>query len=639
MSVTVGHNGLMIDGVEQPLLSGEVHPWRVDPKDWERVLDAMQSLGVSTISTYVPWSIHEVEPGRYDFISGRTDITGFLSLISERGLTAIVRPGPDCASELFDSGWPERVLKDERCWSRRPSGQPYTLLTSTNHVFPPSYASRVFLDEVRDWYDAFGEALGPLQWPDGPIVASQVDNEIGYHFQPNTFALDYHPESIAGYRQMLSERYGDIGALNALYGTSHSSFREVAPPTDASDLPEVRRVDWVRWRELHLRKALTELSGMLRSAGIDRVPLIHNDYPRMASPLDPAALEQEAGIDIAAGDIYTTKEGGVWMREFVRFVAGTSRLPVMMELGAGWLTLPWHFPVRVTVADEEISGLRAVCGGIKGVNVYMMVERDRWHASPITVHGEVRPDDGAMFRKLFAFIRDSGITSMQREAKVLVLENRTESRRILARETLGALSPAVPALFPVDRRLMEIPNPDSALLKTWETELTVVLNEQGVDFDRAVSSSAQDLARYEVVVIPTLDAMDVEVWHRLLAAVDTGAKAIVGPRIPSLDGKLQPHDFDASRFTVVRDPSELAAHLPAPSFKASGTSLDVFHWSSDSSELVAVFNTTGEDISFDIRLEGSASFEALWGEGELKGDGAISHELGPWGAEVWRVTR
>lgn len=458
-AVEVTPTGFKIGGEVHPILSGEVHSWRLDPARWGAILDLVANTGFNTVSTYVPWSVHETGPTAYDF-SGARDVARFLEMAAERGLWAIVRTGPDAASEIPDSGWPRRVLQDSRIWALRSNGLPYILPTATSHVFPPSYMSQLFLDEVAHWYDAVFEVLAPLQYPDGPIIASQVDNEIGYHFQPHTFAMDYHPDSISGYREFHGGR------------------------TDTNG------IGWVAWREEYLRRALDTLASMQRERGMDRVPLIHNDYPRMATPLDPTALEESGIVDVAAGDIYTGKEGGYWMKEFVRYVAGTSRHPFLLELGAGWLTLPWIFPVRVSPIDQEHITLRAFLGGIRSANVYMLVERDRWYASPIAADGTPRPERLDLYRRLKDMLSGTGLHEMHRWAPVLLLENRSESRRVAAREILGDYAPALPHLFPVDRRLLETPHPNTDLLRTWEAGLTRALNKSGVDFDRAVSSSS-----------------------------------------------------------------------------------------------------------------------------------------------------
>ena len=41
---------------------------------------------------YIPWNIHEPEPGVYNF-EGEADVLSFITLVQETGLLLILRPG------------------------------------------------------------------------------------------------------------------------------------------------------------------------------------------------------------------------------------------------------------------------------------------------------------------------------------------------------------------------------------------------------------------------------------------------------------------------------------------------------------------------------------------------------------------
>ena len=95
-----------------PLFAGTMHYWRHPPSEWAAGLDAMRSMGLRVVDTYVPWAVHEIEPGNCDFgeHNPRLDVARFLSLAHERGLKAVVRPGPHINAELTLFGLPERVV-------------------------------------------------------------------------------------------------------------------------------------------------------------------------------------------------------------------------------------------------------------------------------------------------------------------------------------------------------------------------------------------------------------------------------------------------------------------------------------------------------------------------------------------------
>lgn len=627
-TVEVTGEGLRLTGYDRvvPLLSGEVHFWRLDPADWPRVLDAVAELGFRTVSTYVSWARHELGPGVFDW-NGRMDVVAFLALIHERGLHASVRIGPNTAAEQEDAGWPRRVLDDPACQARRPGGHPYLLATATHHAWMPSYASAATLAAIEGWYDEVVPRLVPLQWPDGPIVAAQVDNEMGFHFQAHAFALDYHPDAIAQYRRFLADCYSDdVAALNAAYGSSVVSFTDVEPPTDGSDEPEERRLDWIRFREHHLREALATLAGMARDRGLDRVPLLHNDYPRTTTPLDLGALEQTGTVDVAGADIYVTKEGGAYVTDLARHLAGSSRLPYMAELGTGWLTLPWLLPMRTTPLDEEHAGLRAFLGGVRAANVYMLVERDRWYASPLSARGEAREPRASFYRRLHAMLDDLEWTSLRRDAPVLFLENRDESRRVASTAILGAAVPPFAQMLPLDHRLFD--GVGGERLGEWERHAATALRKAGVEFDRASTSSLPDLAGYSHVILPFDMTMDAGVWKALTSG---DATILVGPALPSA--------VEQVAAVHVTDPVMIAEHLPSPVFRCDHRDVDLVRLAGPAREVLGAINSSAERVVTTVETDGVFALEGRWRPESVKGVGLVEIELPPWAGQVWEVTR
>lgn len=637
-TLEVTSNGLLIDGQDQMLLSGEIHPWRLDPALWETILDRVVDLGFGFISTYVPWSVHEVYAGVFDF-KGSRDIERFLRLASERGLKALVRIGPNAGAELQDSGWPRRILDDPRCQALRSNGLPYLLATATGHSFPPSYASPVVLREVAGWYDEVIARLSPLQHPDGPIVACQVDNEMSFHFQGHSFALDYHPDAIDQYRRFLSTRYAEIASLNNAYQSSFRSFDEVEPPADASDEPELRRVEWIEWREEHLRTTIATLAGMARERGMDRVPIFHNDYPRTTTPIDTGALGPAGAVDFAAGDIYSTKEGGRFVCDFARHLSGSTLLPFIVELGSGWLALPWLLPMEVTPQDEEVVAFEALLGGVRAFNFYMLVERDRWCGSPIASDGNLREPRASFIRELIQLLTELDWTSLRRHAPVLLLENRNESRRVAARETLGEIVPCFSQVMPMDLRLTQPDDEQARELRSWEKGLTDVLRRSGIDYDRASSSSMPDLDKYETVLIPTISSIDESVWDRLHAAAGSGTRVGAGPRVPALDEHLQHADFDPGPIAILADPEDAEALIPIPPFRTTDSSLDLHFFTGNGREVLAAANLGESAVESKIVFDGSARLQGRRRPEVLAGDGSVDVSLEPWEIKIWEVSR
>jgi len=641
-TVEVAPTGLRLhDGRVLTVLTGAVHSWRHDPEDWPRILDSLVSLGFTAVDSYVPWSVHDRGPGRADF-SGSRDIARFLRMAADRGLHAVVRPGPHSGAELLDSGIPLRVSELPRCQALRCNGLPYVLPTATHHMRVPSYFSRAFLAEVDRWYDLVVEQLAPLQHPDGPIVAVQVDNEHGYFFQAHPYALDYHSEALDAYGAWLVEQHGSLDAVNALYGTNWRGAAEIDPPRDGGDEPEARRLDWLRWREEAIRIALRHLREGLQRRGLDRVVTYHNDYPRLDTPLDTAALESSGVVDVAALDVYATRPGAGYVADMARHLVAGSRLPWLAEMGAGWLTLPWLLPTRVTPEDGELVWLSALLTGVRAANFFMAVERDRWYASPVDRHGTIREDRAATLRRVLHLQDELGLTQMRRTADVLVVENREQTRRREARSTLGEIVPAYAGQMPFDFQITAMPHPDDGVGRQFDADVRRTLDAASVDYDHASSTALPDLSRYRCVVMPALDVAGVAAWEALRAAAGRGVTVCVGPRRPHLDGALREHSFDSDGMVVLEDAGELAVHLPSPPFRVSDGPVRLRHWSGGGRELLAALNHSPEPCAVEITArDAAATLRPRWRDdiGGGAATPALRVTMPPWAVQIWEVQR
>lgn len=636
--VSVDGDGLRLGEECYPVLSGEVHYWRLDPVDWPTVLDAVVELGFATLSTYVPWSRHETERGSFDFKTGALEVERFFGLAVARGLKVIVRPGPNGGAELEDSGWPRRVLDNPACQARRPDGRPYLLPTSVHQAFMPSYGSRATLREVARWYDEVIPRLARNQWPGGPIVASHIDNECGYHFQAHAFAMDYHPDTLAQWENFIAERYGDPADLGEAYGGAYSNF-SVAPPRDGRDGPEQRRLDWVAFREEHLRNALAELAQMQRERGLDRVAFIHNDYPRKSTPLDTGALERSGAVDIAAGDIYATRRGGRYVRDYARYLSGSTRLPYLAEMGVGWLTLPWLLPMAVDDCDVEHTVFQAIAGGIRAANVFMLVERDRWYGSPISRRGEVRDPQGTFFRRLNGLIRELDWHRLRRHPQVLLLHNRLEERRSAARAVRGDLVPGFAQMLPLDRRLFSGVDPDGFAIETWRGEVTATLEAAGLDWDEAGTSAPPDLTSYQLVVLPVAEMADPVLLEAGSKAAKSGVTAVLGPGRPILDAHLHPIAEPPKGWTALPEPKALAGLLPVPEWSTEHPEVAVTSFSDDHREVLLVVNNAATDLCTKLHGVGRFTLTGRWRTECLSGTGFVPVALPAWGVQVFEITR
>jgi len=588
------------------------------------------------VDTYVPWEVHCARDAEADF-TGQLDVVRFLDLAAERGLRASVRPGPACGAELPTHGYPRRVVDRPECQGLRCSGRPY-ILPSASHFFRvPSYAATAFREEVRGWYRQVGERLSALQAPSGPVAAVQVDNEMGYFFQAHAYALDYHPECIQSWRDFILRLHGSLDAVNRAYGTRAMEPDQLEPPRDGSDPSERRRVEWLLFREQHIRDTLAELRQELRDAGFDRAVTFHNDYARTETPLEQHALELSDTVDVAGIDAYSSRAGGAWLADIGRHLAVSSRLPLVPELGAGWIAMPWVIPASIRPEDQEMVTLSLFAAGVRGANFYMLADRDRWYGSPMDTRGGLREAHASIFRRLLDFLAEARLDELERVRPLLILEPRAELRREAAKAVLGAVVPAYREVMPFDFRLAD-PGSASGAARGWASAFRDSARRAGLDYDLGVSSTPPDLSRYEVMAVPVIECLDRALADSLAAAAKSGTRVLLGGGDPRLDERLRPLPplLEGTRLASV---NEISQHLPRPRSTTGHPDVPMFQWSGDGRSVLLALNHSDAAVRVEIETSVMGRWRELWpvsrernlaaapGSVELPGFGAIAWEI------------
>uniref|UniRef100_A0A452FNT6 Beta-galactosidase n=1 Tax=Capra hircus TaxID=9925 RepID=A0A452FNT6_CAPHI len=156
-----------LEGREFLILGGSIHYFRVPRASWRDRLLKLRACGFNTVTTYVPWNLHEPERGTFDF-SGNLDLEAFILLAEEVGLWVILRPGPYICGEMDLGGLPSWLLQD-----------PTSQLRTTNHSF---------VNAVNKYFDHLIPRVAPLQYRrGGPIIAVQVENEYGFFYKDKAY--------------------------------------------------------------------------------------------------------------------------------------------------------------------------------------------------------------------------------------------------------------------------------------------------------------------------------------------------------------------------------------------------------------------------------------------------------------------
>ncbi|KAM9317982.1 beta-galactosidase-1-like protein 2 isoform 2-T2 [Pholidichthys leucotaenia] len=158
-----------LEGAPFRILGGSIHYFRVPRAYWEDRLLKMKACGLNTLTTYVPWNLHEPERGVFRF-DDELDLEAYLRLAASLGLWVILRPGPYICAEWDLGGLPSWLLRDQ------------------NMRLRTTYSG--FTDAVNSFFDQLIKKVVPHQYSNGgPIIAVQVENEYGSYAKDE----DYMP--------------------------------------------------------------------------------------------------------------------------------------------------------------------------------------------------------------------------------------------------------------------------------------------------------------------------------------------------------------------------------------------------------------------------------------------------------------
>lgn len=155
--VTYDERSFLIDGNRQLILSGSVHPARIHPGDWPRVISLAGELGLNTIQVLFMWDEVQHNASSPFVFSGSNDYAAFITLAGNAGLNVIARLGPYICGEHNNGGVPLWMRSEAACFRCSDAGWELHMATALTAMFR----------HVE-------HLLAPAG---GPIIALQVENE------------------------------------------------------------------------------------------------------------------------------------------------------------------------------------------------------------------------------------------------------------------------------------------------------------------------------------------------------------------------------------------------------------------------------------------------------------------------------
>jgi beta-galactosidase len=210
-------------------------------------------------------------------------------------------------------------------------------------------------------------------------------------------------------------------------------------------------------------------------------------------------------------------------------------------MGAGF---PPYFP-PLSERDSEFTLLSALAYGLRGFNVYMAVERDRWIGAPVDRHGRPRPF-AERWRKLCAALDEVGFERLRRHVPVRLVVPRIERR--LAR-VMHAFGPATGALFSVMGQGarescieddLGLGYPLAIEADTFVRSFEQALDARGVPYAHASGEDRDILvAGASWILCATSGAFADSLAVELAAAAAAGTRVTLGPRPRRFDGAMR----------------------------------------------------------------------------------------------------
>ena len=439
IKVQIKKNQICVGNRKVPLVSGEVHYWRLNPEYWREVLCRVREMGIKTVATYVPWAYHEYQRGKFDF-TGKThqtrDLKSFLELTRKEGFWVIIRPGPYIYSEWPNDGVPNYAYRYHRLHPKF-LGYAKQYIARVLKVVSPYFASR----------------------RGGHIILLQADNEIDPW--PDVFGYQYGLSGKPGmFQEFLKRLYlGSLDKLNQCWGTAYKSFDEAGPfiatmLKEETGLPlkgdhELKRnLDYFKFKYDYSKQTAQWNVDTFRKMGVD-IPIYLNVYPFYYAHdwHDMQTVSDMVGIDVyPSGELL---EDQFEQRKFVdkvRYLSSVSKVSYIAEFASGvWHAR--HYETGVLTPNHyRLLTLSALLGGMTGWNWYMLGNRDNWYMSPINEWGRVRGELYSVFKQLVTMFHDVKPYDWKKINDIAVTFNPLQ----YAARTLSANNPVLQTLYHAD---------------------------------------------------------------------------------------------------------------------------------------------------------------------------------------------
>jgi len=522
-------NKILIGKEEYFLNSAEIHYFRVSKKYWSVCLERIKKAGFRILSTVVPWNLHEISMGEFDFAGetdSRRDLVVFLELAREFGFKVILKIGPYIGAEWENGGYPDYVLENPELIAKDPQGNSASISEQKefSKVLLPSFNHPIFKNHCKRYINALSYVLKNYIYPKGPVIIIQLGRKTSLNFFTDPFQLDYNSyTTLTLYPAFLKEKYKKIKILNSNYQIKSKNFEEVSPPTDQkikklSAL--LKYLDWVEFKSGLVLAYILNLKELFLSSKV--APLFFTDIF-----WEDGFLLSSEWTSLQKENIFAGLESG-WFRSYaeyswhLRSFTGSASFPWAIEfINGAPAQSPEEKKKYLPLSAEEMKFMliTSLALGIKGFNHTMFVEMNRWYGSPLAEDGTVQ--EGYELIKNFNLLLE--------RINLSSLEN-------LAQISLVNYNPYLYSSQVKDQKLFPYLN---SLVH--ETHFGLSQDLRGLKYDFGISDLEQEraLERYKALFVPCAEFMDSKAQALLLEEVKKGKSLILYGLLPKYDLRLK----------------------------------------------------------------------------------------------------
>ncbi|HSN25271.1 MAG TPA: hypothetical protein VLT45_03265, partial [Kofleriaceae bacterium] len=342
------------------------------------------------------------------------------------------------------------------------------------------------------------------------------------------FDFDYHPDALAWWHE-------------------HSGV-DSDPPRAWDPANAAQCILWLKHKDEYLARALGDFARSLDEVGLGGIARFHNLPPGHHGLYDLRRIQRALGGPVGI-DAYTPRSLFPELRRRALACAGNaSPLPIAFEVGVGFF--PWFPPLDLHAAAgahtddstrERDHLLTLLASGIRGFNIFMAIERDRYYGAAIDQHGKL---EAKWLPPLLAALAELDWPALRRATPIAVIDMRADTRFGAASQVLDPMTPVladVIGLGPAGAAELSR-DPAAITARRWQTALCRALELAQVPYAIVDESAAEDeLARYRAVIAPTGDRIDRTLWTRLRALAEhKRAVVVIGPAAPTRDEYDQP---------------------------------------------------------------------------------------------------